>query len=120
MHRLHSNWWPYRYTTAQVSYAKLSMFEPRMQLADDLRYAIKNMACCEFNDEDTEEYIHGFIFGHFGFTYIISILLGGIAQHNIFIDRQKHEQLVNQGINTKHQAQISFQLNFDANVGSSP
>jgi hypothetical protein len=94
------------------------MFEPQMELSDDFRYIIENMPCCELDDVDIEEYIHDFIIGYFGLTYITSILLGGIAQQNIFIDRQTHEQMVNKGTNTHHQAQISFQLNFGASAST--
>ena len=83
-----------------------------MQLSDYFRYVIENMPCYEQDDTDIEEYINEFIFDYFGFTYITRILLGGTAQENIIIDRQTHEKMVNEGINTKHQAQLSFQFKF--------
>jgi hypothetical protein len=89
-----------------------------MQLADNFRYVIENMPCCEVDDVEIEEYINDFIFDYFGFNYITSILLGGIAQQNIFIDRQTHKQMVNKGTNTNHQAQLSFQLNFGVNAST--
>ena len=88
------------------------MFEPMMQLSDSFRFVIDNMPCCEVDDADIEEYIYNFIFEYFGFTYIANLLLGGIAQENIIIDRNAHEEMINQGINTVHQAKVSFELKF--------
>jgi hypothetical protein len=110
---------PFQVTKAEITYAELSMFEPKMQLSDNFRYVIENMPCCEVDDADIEEYIKDFIFDNFGFTYITRVLLGGIAQENIVFDRQTHERMVNMGVNTKHQAQISFRLNFGMSVGTS-
>ncbi|UJR06610.1 hypothetical protein I4U23_010894 [Adineta vaga] len=53
------------FTTAEVSYIKLSMFEPFMELSDAFRYVIENMPCCEENDSDIEEYVKNFIFDYF-------------------------------------------------------
>ena len=89
-----------------------------MQLSDNFRYVIENMPCCVHNDTDTEEYIHEFIFEYFGFTYMTSILLGGIAQENILINRKSHEQMETAGVNTQHQAQVSFQLKFGASAST--
>ena len=89
-----------------------------MQLSENFRYVIENMPCCGDNDPDTEEYINEFIFNYFGFTYITSVLLGGIAQENILIDRKTHEWMKSQGVDTEQQAQISFQLKFGASAST--
>ena len=46
------------FTTAQIAYVKLSMFEPSMELSDNFRYVI---------------------------DYISDLLLGGIAQQNLYM-----------------------------------
>jgi hypothetical protein len=105
--------------SAQMSYAKLSMFEPKMELSDQFRYVIDNMFCCEEDDSDTEEYIKDFIFDYFGITYVTSILLGGIAQSNIFINRDAKERLEQNSVQIQHQAQIAFDLSMGANISGS-
>ncbi len=66
---------------------KLSSFELKMELSDNFKYVIENMPCCEINDLDIEEYVKDYIFDYFGITYVTSIMLGGVAQQNIFINR---------------------------------
>ena len=94
------------------------MFELKMQLSDDFRFVIENMPYCELNNADIEEYVRDFIFEYFGFTYVTSVMLGGIAQQNILIDRETNERLVKTGVNTQQQAQISFQMQFGMNAGT--
>jgi hypothetical protein len=89
-----------------------------MQLSDNFRYVIENMPCCEHDDADIEEYVHDFIFNYFGFTYITSIMLGGVAQENILINRVIHEQMQTNGVNTQHQAQLSFQMKFGVSAST--
>ena len=88
------------------------MFAPLMQLSDSFRHVIDNMPCCEANDPDIEEYIKDFILGYFGYTYVTSILLGGIAQENLLIDRQSKERMVQEGISIQQQAKLSFEMQF--------
>ena len=78
------------------------MFESKMELSDIFRYVIENMFFCNENDFHTEEYVKEFIFDSFGLAYISSILLGGIAHQNIFINREAR-----QSINVQYQAAIS-------------
>jgi hypothetical protein len=86
------------------------MFEPKMELSDNFKYVIENMPCCEEDDLDIEEYVKDFIFDCFGFTYVTSILLGGVAQQNIFIDREGKERLEKQNIEIKNQAKLKFDV----------
>ncbi|CAF3044611.1 unnamed protein product [Rotaria sp. Silwood2] len=106
-------------TAVEISYAKLSMFEPKMELSDNFRYVIDNIFCCEEDDPMTEEYVKDFIFDYFGVAYVTSILLGGVAQQNIFIDREAKEKLERNSIQIKHQAVVSFDLSMGSNIGNS-
>jgi hypothetical protein len=84
------------------------MFEPLMQLSDNFRYVIENMPCCEEDDSDIVEYVKDFIFNYFGFTYVSTVLLGGVAQQTIFINREAKERLESKEINIVHEAKVSF------------
>ncbi|CAF4111584.1 unnamed protein product, partial [Rotaria sp. Silwood1] len=75
------------YTTAKVSYVKLWAFTPFLNLSDPFRYVIENLPCCNFNDTDVEKYINENIFAYCGFSYTWTVMLGGIAQQNMFIDK---------------------------------
>ncbi|CAF1415705.1 unnamed protein product [Adineta steineri] len=96
------------FTKVQISSVRLSMFEPRMELSDNFKYVIENFPCCEEDDPDIEEYARDFIFDYFGFTYASSILLGGIAQQTILINRETKERLEKQGVDVKHEASLAF------------
>ncbi|UJR19592.1 hypothetical protein I4U23_022726 [Adineta vaga] len=96
------------HTSAEISYIKLSMFEPLMKLSDNFRYVIENMPCCDENDSDTVEYVKDFIFEYFGFAYIDNLLLGGVAHQSIFITREGKERLESNGISIVHEAKVSF------------
>jgi hypothetical protein len=100
------------YTTAKVSYVKLSMFEPFMNLSDMFRYVIENLPCCEYNGI-IEKYISDYIFSYFGYAYIDMLMLGGIALENIFIDRSNISNLQQHGIEKSHEAQIEFFATFN-------
>jgi hypothetical protein len=84
------------------------MLEPRMELSDNFRYVIENMPCCEQDDLDIAEYVNTFVFGYFGFTYVNTILLGGVAQQTIFINREAKQRLEQKQINIAKEAQVSF------------
>lgn len=84
------------------------MFEPKMELTDNFKYVIESMPCCEDNDLDIEEYVTGLIFDYYGFTYVTSILLGGIAQQHIIIKEGAKERLERKGVDVKHEASVGF------------
>ncbi len=84
------------------------MFELKMELSDNFKYVIENMPCCEEDDLDIEEYVKDFIFDYYGFTYVTSILLGGVAQQHITISREAKERLEKQGVDITHSAAMSF------------
>ncbi|CAF0959422.1 unnamed protein product [Didymodactylos carnosus] len=101
------------YTTAQISYVKLSMFEPLLELSDDFRYVIDNLPCCNY-DSNTEQYIYEYIFNYFGFTFISNLLLGGIAQEILLIDRESYEIMIEQGYDIENEAKVEFYVSVDA------
>ena len=86
------------------------MFEPQMELSDNFRYVIDHMFCCEEDDADIEQYVTEFIFDYFGLAYVTTIFLGGVAQQNIFMNREDRERLERQSIQIQHQARIAFDL----------
>ncbi|CAF1015431.1 unnamed protein product [Didymodactylos carnosus] len=95
------------YTTAQVSHIKLSMFEP---LSDIFNHVIDNLPCCDSNDYDTEKYIRDYIFSYFGYTYVSTLLLGGIVQQNIFMNHDSYKRLESRNISTKNAAKVEFNI----------
>ena len=64
------------YTYVRLSFVKLILFEPRLELTDDFRATIAAMPCCHVGCETTELYIRKNIFDRFGYTYLNEILLG--------------------------------------------
>lgn len=96
----------------------MALFEPQMELSDQFRYVMDNMPCCEENDADIEEYITDYIFDYFGFTYVTSLVLGGIAQANIFISREAKERLEQNSIQIQHQGRIAFDLAMGTNTSA--
>ncbi|CAF2098177.1 unnamed protein product [Rotaria magnacalcarata] len=100
------------YTSARISYVKLSMFEPFMNLTETFRYVIEQLPCCDY-DETVELYIQRFIFDYFGFTYVNSLLLGGIARQNIFIEKSDISFLETQGYTRSHEAQAEFYISLN-------
>ncbi|CAF1284546.1 unnamed protein product [Adineta ricciae] len=99
------------YTTLKISHAKLSMFEPRMNLSDDFRYVIENLPCCDYN-EIVEKYIYDYIFGYFGYSYVTTLVLGGIAQQSIIIHSSNASALEEKGIKKSHEADLQFAVSF--------
>ena len=67
------------YTNVRLSYVKLMLFEPQLNLTDEFRAAIAAMPCCHVGCETTESYIRKSIFGQFGYTYLNEILLGKVV-----------------------------------------
>ena len=90
-----------------------------MELSDNFRYVVENLICCDENDPDVHDYIKEFIFEYFGLGYVTSVLLGGIAQQNIFMSRESKERLEQQSINIEHQASIAFDLSMGTNISNS-
>ncbi|UJR17969.1 hypothetical protein I4U23_004868 [Adineta vaga] len=99
------------YTTLKISHAKLSMFEPKMDLSDNFRYVIENLPCCEYN-ELVEKYIYDYIFGYFGYSYVTMLVLGGIAQQSMIIQSSNATALEEQGIKKSHEADLQFAVTF--------
>lgn len=97
------------YTSTQVSFVKLSMFEPAMELSDNFRHVIEYMPCCKV-DVTTREYIRNQLFERYGLMYMPSIVLGGIAQQTIEMQSENYSQLVSQGININKESQVNFFL----------
>ncbi|CAF1148552.1 unnamed protein product [Didymodactylos carnosus] len=95
------------YTSAKISLVKLSMFEPSMALSTQFRMVMDNMPCCTYSKE-AEKYIFDYIFGYFGFAYVTEIMLGGIAQQNMFIDQVNITTIEQKGYERSDEAQIEF------------
>lgn len=94
------------------------MFERKMELSDNFKYVIENLDCCEENDPDIEQYIKEFIFEYYGFTFVSSILLGGVARQHITISQEAKEKLEKQSVDISNAAKLSFNLlNYGAEAG---
>ncbi|CAF1396321.1 unnamed protein product [Adineta ricciae] len=89
------------HTTADITFAKLTMFEPMMQLSDSFRFVIEHMPCCSY-DNDTKDYITSYIFDYFGFSFVSEMLLGGTTQEIITIDSERLTELKTRGLQTQH------------------
>ena len=85
------------------------MFEPFINISDKFRYVIDQLPCCELDDaEIAEKYIHDYILEYFGYSYVSTLMLGGVALQNIFIDSSNASSLEQKGIDKKHEAQVEF------------
>ena len=94
------------------------MFEPAMELSDNFKYVIQHLDCCDEDDPDIEQYIKEFIFDYYGFTFVTSILLGGVARQHVTISRESKEKLEKQGVDISNAATLSFNLlTYGAEVG---
>ena len=107
------------YTTIRISTMKLTMFEPFMTLSNTFQYTIENLPCCDSNDRDTERYIFDSIFKYYGFTYISDLMLGGIAQQNIFINKTQSAEIERKGYDKSHEAGAAFYAAFNMKVNQS-
>jgi hypothetical protein len=68
------------HTTLKLTYLKLSMFEPFMNMSDAFRYVIDQLPCCQLDDAGiAEKYIQDYILEYFGYSYVTTLMLGGIA-----------------------------------------
>lgn len=105
-------------TSARVSYVRLALFEPALNLSNNFRLVIESMPCCNYSS-DVEEYIFQYLFNYFGFTYITDVLLGGSAQQNIYISRVNMSNIVSDGYDVKQEAKIEYMITFMfGNTGS--
>jgi hypothetical protein len=95
------------HTTADIAFAKITMFEPMMQLSDNFRFVIDNMPCCVY-DNDTKDYIISYIFDYFGFAYISELLLGGIVQEIVSINSERLTELKSKGLQTQHSVSVGY------------
>ncbi|CAF1133106.1 unnamed protein product [Rotaria sordida] len=109
------------YTSAEVSYAKLSMFEPLMELSSTFRYVIENLPCCDDTDDDwdTEKYIRDYVLNYYGYTFVSTLLLGGVAQQSIFMKNESYKKLESRGVSTKNAANAAFYVSVGVSVENS-
>ncbi len=91
------------FTSVNISSTHHSIVESTFELADDFRFLIENMPCCEFN-ETVEKYIQEFIIGYFGYTYISKVQFGGIMQQTVIITGNNRLKLEENGFNTSNEA----------------
>jgi hypothetical protein len=106
------------FTTATVTYAKLSLFEPTAQLSDEFIYVITNMPCCNVSDQNIKDYVFKYIFDYFGYTYVTELVLGGRTQDLITMKSSDVTQLESESISTKNEAKVSFYVTFDTAISS--
>ncbi|CAF1403367.1 unnamed protein product [Adineta ricciae] len=99
-------------TTAQISYIKLSMFEPAMELTDQFKFVINNMPCCNYT-ADTQKYIYTYIFDYFGYAYVSTVLLGGIAQETILMTNESYEKLETKGFDISNALKMEFYVSLE-------
>ena len=66
------------YTHVRMSFVKLMLFAPRLNLTEEFQAAIAAMPCCHVGCETTESYIRKSIFNQFGYMYLNEILLGNV------------------------------------------
>ncbi|CAF2752456.1 unnamed protein product [Rotaria sp. Silwood2] len=109
------------YTSAQVSQVKLSMFEPLMELSDTFRFVIDNLPCCDDADDDwvTEKYVRDYVLNYYGYTFLSTLLLGDIAQQNIFMNRESYRHIESRNISTKNAAKVQFYVSLGVSVENS-
>ncbi|CAF2982224.1 unnamed protein product [Rotaria sp. Silwood2] len=105
-------------TSAQVSVVKLSMCEPLMKLSDTFRFVIENLPCCDDTDDDweTEKYVRDYILDYYGYTFVSTLLLGGIVQHNIFMKTESYKQLESRNVSVQSAATVAFYLSLGVSV----
>ena len=94
------------FTTLKISWVRLSLFEPKLQLSEDFRFVIENMPCCLF-DAPVEEYVRMYIIGYFGYTYVNDLLLGGIAQQRTIITQSDRVNLQSNGWGESDEASLA-------------
>ncbi|CAF1009936.1 unnamed protein product [Adineta steineri] len=106
------------FTRGQVTWGKLSMFEPMMELSDTFRYVIEEMPCCDNSNVETDEYIEEFLIDYFGLTFVTELILGGIAQETLFVENQKIREMQSKGEAVSHSASVGFILSFNVKTTS--
>lgn len=106
------------FTAAKVTFGKLSMFEPLLELSAAFRYVIEHMPCCQY-DDTLENYVKEFIIDRFGFTFINELMLGGIAQQTLFIANKDVKKMQQNGQDISNSATIGFFVNFNMKVTTS-
>ncbi|CAF4966595.1 unnamed protein product, partial [Rotaria sp. Silwood1] len=89
-------------TSFNITSIRLSINESKFEISNEFRFVIENMPCCDFN-ETVEKYIHEFIIGYFGYTYIKEVQLGGIIQQTIVITQSNHTNVEQNRFNTSYQ-----------------
>ncbi|CAF1325661.1 unnamed protein product [Didymodactylos carnosus] len=97
------------HTNARISHVRLSMFELGLDLTDEFRFIIQHLPCCKCN-ETVEEYIREYIFKYYGYTYVTDLLLGGIAQQNVYITQEDRAVLEQNGYTITNEAQLSAEV----------
>jgi hypothetical protein len=100
------------FTRAQVTFGKLSMFEPSMKLSDNFNFVINEMPCCDYNLE-VEEYINKYFIDYFGLTFVTELMLGGIVQDIIFIGKNEMREMQSKGQDVSQIANVGFYLTFN-------
>lgn len=96
------------YTTAKISVIRLAMFEPLMNLTSQFHYVIDNLPCCNYTEEETRKYIFDFVFNYFGYSFVTDLVLGGVAQQNMYINKSEIKTIEEKGFSTSNEANIEF------------
>ena len=107
------------YTTAKVSIMRLSMFEPMMELTPQFRYVIDNLPCCNYTEAQVRKYTFDFLFHYFGYAFVTDLMLGGIAQQNMYIKKSEVKTIEEKGFSTSNEANVEFYASLGMKQSSS-
>jgi hypothetical protein len=107
------------YTTAKVSVIRLSMFEPMMNLTSQFRYIMDNLPCCNYTEAETRKYIFDFLFNYYGYAFVTDLMLGGIAQQNMYINKSEMRTIEQKGFSTSNEANVQFYASLGMKQSSS-
>jgi len=105
------------HTKAVITYGKLSMFEPRVELSDNFRYIIDELDDVDLSEEDLDEFIDIFT-DYFGITFVSEVLLGGLVGETLFKQTNEMNEQQTNGQGSSHSANINFFLTFNGKYSS--
>ncbi|CAF1068763.1 unnamed protein product [Didymodactylos carnosus] len=94
-------------TKVTVSLGTLKMHEDYMKLTKTFQDAIIGVPYTD-SQETIDHYVHEKIFNKFGFTYLHTLELGGMAVENIFISSANATHLVGTGVELSLGSKVSF------------
>jgi hypothetical protein len=96
------------FTTAKVTFAKLSLLEPTVKLSNEFQYVIDNIPCCNGSDLDVIDYVFNFIFDYYGYAYVVELMLVGRAQTFVTIKTSDVSKVESEGVSKTQEAKIGY------------